>query len=169
MEIRDIRKKFTNLWTQYRYMLFIIAAGVVLMLIPSGKERTEQTESNTVVSEYTQEELSTQLESILSQISGAGKVRVVLSVAAGEETIYQTDRDTDLSTDTTNSEIKTVIISDGQRSQSGLVCQVNPKTYLGAVVVCSGADNPQVKLAIVDAVSKATGLSTNKIAVLKMK
>ena len=47
--------------------------------------------------------------------------------------------------------------------------QVNPARFLGAVVVCQGADDPQVRLQVIDAVSKATGLRSNCIAVLKMK
>jgi stage III sporulation protein AG len=40
---------------------------------------------------------------------------------------------------------------------------------MGAVVIAQGADDPSIKLAIVDAVTKATGLGANKISVLKMK
>jgi len=40
---------------------------------------------------------------------------------------------------------------------------------MGAVIVCQGADDPQVRLSIVDAVSKVTGLGSDKISVLKMK
>jgi stage III sporulation protein AG len=36
-------------------------------------------------------------------------------------------------------------------------------------VVCQGADDPVVKLLIVDAVSKVTGLGADKISVMKMK
>ena len=56
-----------------------------------------------------------------------------------------------------------------RRADPGLVRQVNPPEYLGAVVLCQGADNPSVKLSIVEAVSKATGLTTDRITVLKMK
>jgi len=49
------------------------------------------------------------------------------------------------------------------------VQQVNPPTYLGAVIVCQGADSASVRLAIVSAVGSVTGLSTDKITVLKMK
>jgi hypothetical protein len=40
---------------------------------------------------------------------------------------------------------------------------------MGAVIVCQGADKPVVRLAIVEAVADATGLSTDTITVLKMK
>ena len=40
-------------------------------------------------------------------------------------------------------------------------------TENGAAVVCDGADNAQVRLAIVRAVSDCTGLGSDKITVLK--
>ena len=49
------------------------------------------------------------------------------------------------------------------------VQQVLPESYRGAIVVCQGADSPAVKLAIVEAVSRATGLGADSISVLKMK
>ena len=41
--------------------------------------------------------------------------------------------------------------------------------YRGAVVVCEGAGSPSVELAIVQAVSRLTGLGSDKISVIKMK
>jgi stage III sporulation protein AG len=63
----------------------------------------------------------------------------------------------------------TVIITDSSRNESGLIRQVNPPVYLGAIVLCQGGDRPSVRLAIVDAVSKVTGLGADRISVLKMK
>ncbi len=39
----------------------------------------------------------------------------------------------------------------------------------GAVVVCAGAENAQVRLAVTNAVSAYTGLGSDKITVMKMK
>ena len=109
------------------------------------------------------------LEKILSQIDGAGRVEVMLTIAFGEEKLYQYDEDTSVS-DTTNSIRKTVVtVTDSQRNETGLIRQINPPVYMGAVIICQGAENPTIKLAIVDAVSKATGLGANEISVLKMK
>ena len=43
---------------------------------------------------------------------------------------------------------------------------VSPQ-YLGAVVVCDGADSPQVQLAVTQAVAQFTGLSMDHISVLR--
>ena len=48
------------------------------------------------------------MEKILSQIDGAGRVEAMLTIAFGEEKLYQYDEDTSVS-DTTNSMRKTVI------------------------------------------------------------
>ena len=63
----------------------------------------------------------------------------------------------------------TVIVTDGDRAQNGLVQQLLPPTYLGAIIVCEGGDRAEVRLAIAKAVSRYTGLGIDRISVLKMK
>ena len=62
-----------------------------------------------------------------------------------------------------------MIVSDSARAESGLVQQILPPTYQGAVILCQGADSAAVRLALIEAVSNATGLSSDRISVLKMK
>lgn len=152
---------------KYRYVLLVLLIGMILMMIPTkGKTNTVKTPS--VAETQPQDNIITRLESILSMIEGAGDVKVMLTVASGEKTVYQTD--TDKTGGESGSErIDTVVITDGNRNQSGLVQQVNPATYMGAIIVCQGAGDAQVRLAITEAVAKVTGLGANQISVLKMK
>jgi stage III sporulation protein AG len=62
----------------------------------------------------------------------------------------------------------TVIVMDGNREETGLVKQVLPPVYRGAVIACQGADSANIRLAIVEAVKSVTGLSSDRITVLKM-
>ena len=55
-----------------------------------------------------------------------------------------------------------------QPHQCELPQQLYP-TYQGAVVVCEGAGSSTVRLAVVNAVSVLTGLSSDKISVVKWK
>ena len=103
------------------------------------------------------------LEVVLSQIHGAGKVKVLLTEERGHRTVYQADP----GSDGTSSD--TVLITGTDRTQQGLVIQIESPVYQGAVVVCQGGDDPAVRLAIVEAVSDATGLGADRITVLKMK
>jgi stage III sporulation protein AG len=98
-------------------------------------------------------------------VRGTGKVSVMLMEASGEEIIYQTD--TSAASDSTK--IDTVMVTDAQRNQNGLIRKIIAPQYCGAIVVCSGADDPQIRLEIVEAVSRITGLGADRISVLKMK
>ena len=59
------------------------------------------------------------------------------------------------------------------RESGGADVPVERKTvyaqYRGALIVCAGADSPQVRLDLVNAVAGLTGLSTDRITVVKMK
>lgn len=148
---------------KYRYPLIVLLIGFLLLFVSSKKndpvsiDRTAET--------VRQSDLSAELKQILMQIDGVGNVELMLSISAGEKTIYQTDENNSNGTIRT----ETVIITDSSRNQQALVTQVQPITYRGAIIVCQGADNQQIKLAIVEAVSRLTGLGADCISVLKMK
>lgn len=163
--LRDRVMEFLN---KYKYVALVLLLGLVLMAIPARKEKTgEAVQAEPITSEETP--VSEELAQILSQIQGVGKVKVMLTLASGEETVYQMDEKLSTGQDSGSTQRDTVIITDSQRSQAGLVCQVNPPKYQGAIIVCQGADSPAVCLAIVEAVSNATGLGADRISVLKMK
>lgn len=162
-----IREKTLQAFQKYKYVLLILALGFVLMSIPEGTQEAQKPTPTEVPVE--EPDASDALEQILGQIEGVGKVSVLLTEAAGAETLYQTDEESTISSDSESLRVETVIISDSERGEQGLVRKVNPPTYLGAIVVCQGADRPSVQLSVVEAVSNATGISADRITVLKMK
>lgn len=163
MDLKNLRGRAGELIKKYRYVLIVLLIGIGLMLIPDLSKK-EGTDPQSTMSDHTDQ--TEELTEILSQIQGAGKVRVLLTLAGGERTVYQTDQDLD--TDGSVSS-KTVIITDADRNQQGMVQQILTPEYRGAIVLCQGAGDASVRLAIVEAVSDATGLSTDRISVLKMK
>ncbi len=169
MEIKTTVKKIQPFIKKYGYVVLVFVVGLALMLIP-GQTSNDQSEQivNLEVSTHKQP-LEEKLSAILSRVAGAGEVQVVLSIAAGEETLFQTNEDITNNEDNGRINTNTVTVTDAGRNENGLIRQVIPEIYQGAVIVCTGADDPRIKLEIVDAVSKATGLGANKISVLKMK
>lgn len=151
----SILKKLTGFVSKYRYVVVILLIGIVLMIWPVSDE--EEAQPQQIQSQQETTDLSDELEKILGQIHGVGKVQVMLTVQTGEVTVYQYDDD------------GTVIITGEDRVQSGLIEKVESAQYRGAVIVCQGADSPQVRLSVIEAVSNATGLSSDRITVLKMK
>ena len=160
-------KKVQDFLGKYKYVLLVLAVGIVLMVIPSGS----QTQVEGVLNHGEESILSVEerLTQILKQVKGAGEVHVLLTEAFGEETLYQTNEDTSQSDTASSSRGDTVTVTDSERNENGLVRQKNPPKYLGAIVVCQGGDQPAVRLAILDAVSKVTGLGADKISIQKMK
>lgn len=162
--------KLKEISKQYRAVLLILLLGIVLMLLPNfseqSKKDTAMNQSNMQTADI---ELEDSLEQILSKMDGAGKVQVLLTEAQGERIHYQTNDNRSQSDSTEELRQETVIVSGMDRSESGLVWQTEPPVYLGAVILCQGADSAAVRLAIIQAVANATGLSTDKISVLKMK
>ena len=146
---------------EYKFIALILGLGLLLMLLPERK--TEQEVVQAVPESFVSQQ--DQLEAVLGQIKGVGRVRVLLTIAQGEQTLYVYDED---NSDTQDRK-EAVVITDASRAQSGLVSQVLPPVYLGAVIVCQGGDLPAVRLAVVEAVGAATGLTADKISVLKMK
>lgn len=168
MEMKKIPDNISRFIKKYRYAALVLAIGLILMAIPKNTKTNQPDDAAQIIS-VSEATISDQLADILSQINGAGKVQVMLTVAKGEETIYQTNSDCILSNDSNNTQADTVTVTDSERNENGLIRQIIPASYMGAIVVCQGADNHSVKLAIVEAVANITGLGADRISVLKMK
>ena len=151
-----------------RAVALVVLLGVLLMLLPTWKTETQQPQQQAAVAQP-RESLETRLEQILSQVSGAGNVRVLLTQERGETSVYQLDLQEVTDGDRREIRQDTVTVTGSDRQQEGLLTQVEAPRYRGAVVVCQGGDNPTVRLSVVEAVSGATGLPSNRITVLKMK
>ena len=159
--------KLARLAGKYKYALLILLIGLALMLLPNPSDQDEPEPTQPAIQEP--ENLEAKLELALSKISGAGKVEVVLTEAVSPETIYQSDTQYDSDDQRTQRSESTVLIEDSDHQRSGLVRRVDGPVYQGALVVCQGGDDPQVKLAIVQAVGCVTGLGADQISVVKMK
>ena len=147
---------------KYAYVFLVFLIGIFLMM----RSEAEPIQKPQVLQpEIEAEKLEASLEKILSHLSGAGNVKVLLTESKGEERIYQVDEDGTMG----NTQKKTILVTNSSKEESGLLRQVLYPEYRGAVVICEGAENPKVKLSIVEAVKSATGLTSDHITVLKMK
>lgn len=170
MDITIIRSKLSSWVKKYKYVVIVLGLGIIFMMLPTGAEKSEDTPIVEPEQKNTQLEITEeQLEDVLSKIEGAGRVNVLLTYASGERTVFHADERSSSNENSQSREHETVVITGSNRTEEPLVAQIMAPQYLGAVIVCQGAENPTVRLAVSDAVSKATGLRTDRIAVLKMK
>lgn len=153
---------------KYRYALIVILAGILLLTLPTG-ESSKKPAGVPTDQKQTETPLEQSLSELLSMIKGAGKVKVLLTEAQGERILYQTDENRSSGEHTNDIRSNTVLITQDDRSETGLIKQRIPPVYQGAVILCQGADSAGVRLSIVEAVTSVTGLTSDKITVLRMK
>ena len=168
MDIIAVKSRIMEILKKYKYACVILLAGILLMILPETpkKETMPQTQVQKQTENFT---IEGKLEETLSRLNGAGKVKVMLTIEKGEQTVYQTDSTYSHNENDTDTKTQTILITGSDRNETGLIYQINPPIYLGAIVLAQGADNPVVKLSIVEAVSNVTGLGADRITVLKMQ
>ena len=161
----DLSKLKINLFgsiKKYKYIFLVLCIGIVLILLPM--DTNSQPEKQNSLEKEKEHISASELSNILSNIQGAGRVEVLLSIESSSKNAYQTDQDGSGSGRNT-----TVTITDSERNETGLIQNTYGPVYRGAIVVCEGADHPEIQLSIKTAVSNITGLRSDQISVLKMK
>ena len=170
--VNELPKKILAGLKKYKYAVLVLLLGIALMLLPFGKkEETTETEVQveTLSDEAYAQTLEQRLEDMLCQVSGAGQVRVMLTLQTGSRTEYQTDTQISNSETQSQEERKTVILSEGSAYDKAAVSAVQYPRFQGALILCQGADQSTVRLSLVNAVAALTGLSSGQITVIKMK
>ena len=173
MKNLDVRAWMENVWHKYKYALLIAAAGLLLLIRPSGTKEpgaaAMQTESRSEAAE-----LEEKLESQLAKIEGVGRVAVVLSVQSEPERVLAADSDISVRQDADGEEIQTqsrlthILLSGASGGEETVTLRRSAAVYRGALVVCEGGDRASVRLTVTQAVSALTGLTADRIVVLRM-
>ncbi len=191
-EGKESKKKMENMVI---LLIILIITCIAVDKIWNGdkKEDETQTRQNTTTGKQlaTQEnnsnsenttDLQSNLERILSNIDGVGKVSVLLTYSESSELVplydetksETTTEEADTSggkrTTTDTNTQKSAIMQENSSGEKSIITQktVSPKIE-GAIITAEGGENANVKTQIIQAVEAATGLATHKIQVFKLK
>lgn len=156
---------------RYRYAAAVVLLGVILMLLPGGEKSAEKEER--AQGDFDRLALQSEMEEILSGIEGVGKLHLMLTVAGGEEKELAQDASRE---QTQRSEAageysekrETVVLGSGSSAQVVITANRYP-AFVGALVVCEGADSASVRLQLIEALQALTGLSSENISIVKGK
>ena len=75
MDWESGKRKLNGYLTKYRYFMMILLAGIAILLLPTKQEEAPVLPA----AAETQADFQKQLEDILKEISGVGKVRLLLT------------------------------------------------------------------------------------------
>ena len=147
---------------RYKYVLLVVAAGMLLMLLPSGEKETARIEVAAAENSFDVESFEERLEEVLSRIEGAGEAKVILSLRNGSRQVLAQDEEREGDGSLSAS---TVTVGEGAGVERVVPLQTVAPEFRGALVVCPGGGDARVRLELTRAVSALTGLGSDKISI----
>lgn len=190
MKINDIGKKLIDSLGIPK-LLLVLAAGIVLIALSAGDmstrkketpkevENTMDTESDTE-DEYTKK-LEKQFESVLANVSGVGRVKVMITLDTSSEkvtlsdpvykndSVNETEADGSVRSQTNGESSPQTVFSEKDDVKDPYVVKEIEPVIKGVLVVCEGGDNDSVKKEITSAAEVLFGLESHKIKVMKLE
>ena len=174
-------------------LLIFFLVGVLLLVIalPSGTKEKEkdsrhsEIDGDEAVGTQAEEQdyaryLERRLEETLSQLDGAGNVRVMVTLQSSAQKIVEKDtqgeRDAITEEDSqggrrtsenTSHQETTVYEGMGEKSQEPYVSKELTPRVEGVVVLAEGGENALVKRNITEAIQALFGIDTHKIRIMK--
>lgn len=173
-------KKDNNLQLAIAAVAVVALISFVLTLSTGNKSEGAAESTNTGNSQTAQQSaagLETRLEQILSQVEGAGAVRVLVTYETGPEIVPATKTGTQNNTsDGTNTGQHTTsmtennepVVVQGENGTEPLVLVRKEPVVLGVLVVAEGASDLNVRLRLAEAVRVSLQLAPTRIEVLPM-
>lgn len=148
----------------------VVLIGLLLSEFTTGENQTPE-EPYVSAEEYIKN-TEKNLEKLLSDIDGAGNVKVMLTVDTCYENVYAKGYDTKGQKDEKGTENELseeyIIVKKGSNNEECLVIKVYEPTVKGVAVIAEGADSIRVKTAITDTVCALFNISTAQVSVEKM-
>ena len=157
------KEKGRGVLEKYRYAVLVLVLGVVLLLLPAQGAEPKQEREETPETEFQLEEFEARLEAVLSRVEGAGETRVILTLNGGSRQVLAQDQQRD----ECGGAATTVVVGKGSGMQEVVSLQTLAPSFRGALVVCPGGGDPQVRLRLMEAVSALTGLGADRISVCR--
>ncbi len=188
-EKRSLKKfKFKNIGIDK--WILLAAAGVLLVIVSLPVKSEDREEQVSVVGPTAEiqndaayrKSVEENLEALLSEINGAGKVSVMITWESTaekviqEDSLYEKNKNSQEGEDNRrveNEEIRnqqnSVYITDENGNQIPYVVKELTPSVSGIAVVAEGGKNPQVAAAIIEVVEALFELPANKVAVSEMQ
>ena len=173
---REAKKRFFGKKQNIIITVLIFAAVLYLAFGGNGKEPEAQENNINQSFDFNQykKELSSEAEEALSKISGAGKVKVILSFESMGKSVVARNSQSKLRSGSgseaareESKEINDSVVVYGQgQSEKPYVTEEKMPLPSGVLVIAQGAKNEKVSYEIYEAVKALYGLSPHRIKVV---
>ncbi|MBQ8197622.1 MAG: hypothetical protein IJZ73_06155 [Clostridia bacterium] len=168
--INKLKQKSSNLISELKnnkafkiIAIIILVIAIILILFGSSFTSKKNTQTSSTIEQYVYS-LEEKLTETLSAVKGAGKVKVVITVESGMETVLAmktTVTETASGTET----VETPILVNGK---TVVVKELYPE-IVGVLIVAEGADSLSVMSKLQQATVSLLDVNVNQIEILTMK
>lgn len=161
--VDSIKKLFKKI--KLEYFIAVVAILTVFLIFSNNFKNDSLTTNSTIndVDEYVLM-LENKLSKRLSEIDGAGKVSVIISVKKGIYTEIATEKSTSTGINGEKTEETPILVS----GKPIILNEIYPE-ICGVVIIAKGANNIKVKMALLAATQIFLDLTSDKIEILTMK
>ena len=147
------------------YVFVFLLTALVIAIFLSGQNVSLPFSTNdSNKSENYVSTLETSLQNILSDVEGAGKINVFITVDGSEEQVVLKNVETK-----TENGAKTTIESIVLVGGKPYVTKVENPKIIGVAIVCEGADDLSVRLNITEIVTTTLSVNSESVRIIKMK
>ena len=165
------RVKVLDALKRCKYVALTAALGIVLLLLPGGNEKKQEGGAPDAAEDFDRTALQEEMEEILSSLDGVGRLSLMLTVDGGSayelaRDEAQTQKNGGENTGERTQKNETVVLGSGASAEV-VVTRSRFPAFIGALVVCEGGDRAEVRLRVTQAVAALTGLSSERITVVK--
>lgn len=177
MKLAEVYKKYFGQITNTKSLLVILLIGVVLLVLagmPSGADKKETENKNQADSinrtEYLKD-LEQRLAKILSSVSGASDVSVMITLEDSGQRVYARDERSENKTsdgggETNTSDGSYVLKNNSGGGQSAVLIKSRLPSVSGVLITAKGADDAEVKNNLVNAVKAVLDVRAHRVVVL---
>ena len=183
-KIKAFFVKLYNKLVKNKYIKYIFAGFLfflILIFFISSFKKTKINSTDTIdnvdtnyksdstISSY-QAELENRLERLISAINGVKSAKVYVNIASSSTLIIAEEKEeksiTNGQNTTTTISVNPIIVKNGSSSSVIILGEIAPEIN-GIVVVASGADNPNVKLKILNVIKALYEIESNRIEIVE--
>lgn len=138
-------------------LVAVIVLIIVISTLPDKKEKV-------VLDQSYIEQMENKIVSVVENIEGCGKATAAISYKSVDEKVYAYETETSSSNGVVK-QSNSIVTVKGEP----LVLKTLPPNILGVVVVAEGADNPVIKLKIIQVVVTLLDVSSQNVQVFTYK
>lgn len=184
MGVSNIKQFLENLKKKMKAdkkLTVIVAAGLIGIILltfsqlhssenkndtsSSSSTKSSQTSS---VQDYTSS-LEKKLTSIISNIDGAGRTQVMITLDCSDENVYALEEKSSTSDSSSSYENEYVIVDSDNSEKKGVLIKVVEPKIRGVAIVCDGGNSSVVQQNIIKAVTAVLDISSSKVSISKIK